>query len=169
MVYEIYIAEGITWQELEVAAPGIAEPGRARLTETRIAFLATLRRDGTPRISPIEPYFTQGHLLFGAMAWTLKARDLERDPRCTLHSTIAGPDEGEVELKLYGRALDADDELRAACREGWWRSEQRESASVYSLSIDEAVFVTWDHERGEVVVRRWSPESGLRATRRSYP
>jgi predicted pyridoxine 5'-phosphate oxidase superfamily flavin-nucleotide-binding protein len=109
----------MTWRDLERAAPEIAEPGKTRLQKTRVALLATLRRDGSPRISPVEPYLAEGHLLFGAMAWTLKVRDLERDARCTLHSAITGPNEREGELKLYGRAIEADDEVRAACGDGW--------------------------------------------------
>jgi predicted pyridoxine 5'-phosphate oxidase superfamily flavin-nucleotide-binding protein len=159
----------MTWRDLELAAPGIAEPGGTRLEATRVALLATLRRDGSPRISPVEPFFAEGHLLFGAMAWTLKVRDLERDPRCTLHSAITGPNEGEGELKLYGRAIDADEDVRAACREGWWIDEPPESARVFSLDIEEAAFVTWDYERGEMTLRRWSPGIGLRTTQRSYP
>jgi hypothetical protein len=159
----------MTWRELELAAPEIAEPGKARLDETRVALLATLRRDGSPRISPIEPFFGEGQLVFGAMAWTLKARDLERDARCTLHSAITGPNEGEPELKLYGRAIEADDDLRAACPSGWWTDEPHEAARVFSLSIEEAAFVTWDYEGGEMTVRRWSRETGLKTSRRSYP
>jgi hypothetical protein len=159
----------MTWRELELAAPEIAEPGKARLDETRVALLATLRRDGSPRISPIEPFFAEGQLVFGAMAWTLKARDLERDPRCTLHSAVTGPNEGEPELKLYGRAIEADDDLRAACPDGWWTDQPHEAARVFSLSIEEAAFVTWDYEGGEMTVRRWSRETGLKTSRRSYP
>jgi hypothetical protein len=159
----------MTWRELELAAPEIAEPGKARLDETRVALLATLRRDGSPRVSPIEPFFAAGQLLFGAMAWTLKARDLERDARCTLHSAITGPNEGEPELKLYGRAIEADDDLRAACPTGWWTDQPHEAARVFSLSIEEAAFVTWDYEGGEMTVRRWSRETGLKTSRRSYP
>jgi Pyridoxamine 5'-phosphate oxidase len=159
----------MTWRELERAAPEIAEPGKARFDETRVALLATLRRDGSARISPIEPFFAEGHLLFGAMAWTLKARDLDRDPRCILHSAITGPNEGEPELKLYGRALEADDDLRAASPDGWWMAEPPEAARVFSLSIEEAAFVTWDYESGEMTVKRWSQETGLKTSRRSYP
>ena len=146
----------MTWRELELAAPEIAGPGMKRLQETRVVLLATLRRDGSPRISPIEPFFAEGHLLFGAMAWTLKARDLDRDARCALHSAITGPNEGEPELKLYGRAIEADDDLRAACRDGWWTEQPREAARVFSLSIEEAAFVTWYYEAGEMTIRRWS-------------
>jgi hypothetical protein len=159
----------MTWRDLELAAPEIAKPGKARLAETRIALLATLRRDGSPRISPVEPFFAEGHLLFGAMAWTLKVQDLERDPRCTLHSAITGPNAGEAELKLFGRAIEADSELRAACPEGWWTGEPHEAARVFSLTIEEAALVTWDYEGGEMWVRRWSRNTGLRTSLRSYP
>jgi hypothetical protein len=159
----------MTWRDLERAAPEIAEPGKTRLQKTRVALLATLRRDGSPRISPVEPYLAEGHLLFGAMAWTLKVRDLERDARCTLHSAITGPNEREGELKLYGRAIEADDEVRAACGDGWWTEASRESARVFWLSIEEAAFVTWDYAGGEMTLRRWTPRIGLRTTRRSYP
>jgi len=159
----------MTWRELELAAPDIAEPGKARLDETRVALLATLRKDGSPRISPVEPFFAEGHLLFGAMAWTLKARDLDRDPRCTLHSAITGPNEGEPELKLYARAIEADDDLRAACPTGWWTDQPHDAARVFSLSIEEAAFVTWDYEAGEMTVKRWSQKTGLMTSRRSYP
>jgi Pyridoxamine 5'-phosphate oxidase len=159
----------MTWRELELAAPEIAGPGMERLRETRVALLATLRRDGSPRISPIEPFFAEGHLLLGAMEWTLKVRDLERDSRCTLHSAVTGPNEGQPELKLYGRAIEAADALRAACSTAWWTHQPHEAARVFSLSIEEAAFVTWDYEGGEMTVRRWTRETGLKTSRRSYP
>lgn len=159
----------MTWQDLEVAAPEIAHLGRESLERTRMGLLGTLRKDGSPRISPVEPYFAEGHLLFGAMAWSLKVRDLARDPRCVLHSAITGPDAGEGELKLYGRATETDEQLRDACGDGWWIGRPRESARVFSLSIDEASFVNWDYQGGEMVVRRWSRERGFRTTKRSYP
>jgi hypothetical protein len=159
----------VNWQDLEVDAPEIAELGRDALMRARVGLLGTLRRNGSPRISPIEPYFSGGHLLFGAMAWSLKVRDLRRDPRCVLHSAITGPDSGEGELKLYGRAEEADDRVRAACAEGWWVGKPPESAFVFSLNIEEAAFIKWDYERDEMIARRWSPASGFRTSRRSYP
>ena len=69
----------MNWRDLETAAPEIADLGKQRLDQARVALLATLRKDGSPRISPVEPYLTQGHLLFGAMSWSLKRRDLVRD------------------------------------------------------------------------------------------
>jgi hypothetical protein len=159
----------MTWGDLELAAPEIAQLGKERLDQPRVGLLATLRKDGSPRISPVEPFLTQGHLLFGAMSWSSKTRDLLRDPRCVLHSAISGPDTGEGELKLYGRALEADDQLRNSCREGWWVERPSDVATVFALDIEQATFVSWDLEHGQMTVRRWSPRRGVTKTSRSYP
>jgi hypothetical protein len=60
----------------------------ASLNATHVALLGTLRRDGSPRISPVEPYLWEGQLLIGAMAWSPKAADLRRDLRYVLHSAV---------------------------------------------------------------------------------
>lgn len=157
------------WSDLEAEAPEIARLGKERFDQAGVALLGTLRRDGSPRISPVEPYLTHGHLLFGAMSWSSKTRDLVRDPRCVLHSAVADSDSGEGELKLYGRASEADDQIRAGCQEGWWRARRREAAIVFSLHIEQATFINWDTEHGEMTVRRWLPQRGYTETRRSYP
>jgi Pyridoxamine 5'-phosphate oxidase len=159
----------VTWRELEGAAPEIARLGRERLDAARVALLGTLRGDGSPRISPVEPYLAEGNLVFGAMAWSLKARDLRRDPRCVMHSAVTGPDAGEGELKLYGRAMKADQQVLDACPEGWWVGRPAQSAYVFALSIEAATFIDWDYARREMTVRRWSPDRGLRQAKRSYP
>jgi hypothetical protein len=157
------------WRDLEAAAPAIARLGKERLDQTRVALLGTLRKDGSPRISPVEPYLTQGHFLFGAMSWSMKTRDLLRDPRCVLHSAISDPDSGEGELKLYGRAMKVDDQIRDGCPEAWWVGRPSEAASVFSLNIEQATFISWDTEHGEMTIRRWSPQLGYTEAGRSYP
>ncbi len=158
----------VTWQALETEAPEIARLGRERLEAARLALIGTLRADGSPRISPIEPYFAAGALVFGAMAWSRKAHDLQRDPRCVVHSVVTGPNAGEGELKLYGRAEEADADLREACLGAWW-TERPETAWVFALRVDEATFVEWDLAQGQMTTRSWSPERGLRQRRRAYP
>jgi hypothetical protein len=159
----------VNWYELEQAAPPIAQLGRQRLEQAHVALLGTLRRDGSPRISPVEPYLTQGQLVFGAMSWSLKARDLLRDPRCVLHSAISGPDTGEGELKLYGRAREADRAIRDGCQDGWWLTRPLDTAIVFAVDIEQATFISWETAEGQMTVRRWSPEHGYVETRRSYP
>jgi Pyridoxamine 5'-phosphate oxidase len=157
------------WRDLEEAAPDIARLGRERLESARVALLGTLRKDGSPRISPVEPFLCRGHLLFGSMPWSLKTSDLRRDPRCVLHSAVSDPDAGEGELKLSGRAEEVGDELREGCAEGWWIGRPREQAAVVSLTIERGTFISWALDRGEMTVRRWSPGLGYRESTRRYP
>jgi Pyridoxamine 5'-phosphate oxidase len=158
-----------SWRDLELAAPEIARLGTARLASARMALLGTLRRDGSPRISPIEPYFAEGQLLIGAMAWSAKAADLRRDPRYVLHSVVTGPNSGEGELKLYGPAAEADQNLRRAAAHAWWLTWAPEKAAVFTLHIGQAVFADWDIKGGLMTIHRWSPPNGYSTARRSYP
>ena len=158
----------MSWHDLEASAPEIARLGKERLVHARVALLGTLRKDGSPRISPVEPYLSQGHLLFGAMSWSLKTRDLLRDSRCVVHSAVTGPDEGEGELKLYGRAIEADDQIRDSCQ-GWWLERPRGNATVFVLDVEQAAFISWDTERGQMIVRRWSAQRGYAEGARGYP
>ena len=72
------------WKDFENAAAQLAGLGAERLLRTGLAIIATIRKDGTPRIDPVEPFFSHGHLLLGMMR-SQKAFDLLRDPRCLLH------------------------------------------------------------------------------------
>lgn len=156
------------WRDVEDGAPEIARMGTARLA-ARVAMLGTLRSDGSPRISPVEPYARHGQLLVGAMAWSQKARDLLRDPRYVLHSVVSGADSGEGELKLHGSARKAAPHLREAVADAWWSGVPPERAVVFSLRIATALFVEWDLDHGLMTVRRWTPQHGYQATTRRYP
>jgi hypothetical protein len=157
------------WRDLERDAPQIARPGLARLHATGVAMVGTLRPDGSPRISPIEPHLIRGHLLVGAMTWSQKAADLLHDPRYVLHSIVTGPDSGEGELKLHGSATQAGQGLRAAATQAWWHGCSPEQAVVFTLRIATAVFVEWDIEHALMTVHRWSPRSGYSHSTRGYP
>ena len=159
----------LSWRDMELGAPEIARLGMARLNSPQVALLGTLRRDGSPRISPIEPQFAQGQLLIGAMAWSAKATDLRRDPRYVLHSVVTGPDSGEGELKLYGSADEAGQDFRGAAAHAWWLTWAPEKAAVFTLYIGQAAFVDWDIKRGLMTVHRWSPRNGYSVASRSYP
>jgi hypothetical protein len=154
---------------MDLAAPEITRLGMARLESAYLAMLGTLRRDGSPRISPIEPRFAEGQLLVGAMAWSAKAGDLRRDSRYVLHSVVTGPDSGEGELKLYGIAMEAGQELRSAATGAWWLTTAPDKAVAFTLHIGQAVFVDWDLSHGQMTIHRWSPRRGYSVARRSYP
>ena len=147
----------LSWAELP--------PELARADLLDFAYLATLRRDGRPRISPVEVHVLNGRLLIGVMPRSLKARDLEHDPRCTLQTVVADPDAGEPELKLYCRAVPAEGEPPGA----WWTGRPADDVRVYELEVDEAALVEWNLDNAEMTVTSWSPASGLRHSTRPYP
>lgn len=105
----------LTYAEFTAAAPEIAEPLRAKLEATGICFLGTLRRDGSPRISPVEVSFQGDGLFFGSMPEATKALDLRRDPRCALVTPLADKDDLGGEGKAFLHALEiTDPEARRA-------------------------------------------------------
>jgi Pyridoxamine 5'-phosphate oxidase len=157
------------WIEFEAAASELAELGRQRFDASRVALLGTIREDGSPRISPVEPYLVLGHLLLGMLAGSQKAVDLSRDPRCTLHSSVSDVNGSEGEFKLHGRAmLVTDPALAHGDYVAWWTAKDASPARVFSFEIASAAHIAWDVEKGKMIVRRWSPESGVETTTRDY-
>src|SRR3954453_6917160 len=94
------------WNELEERQPRLAARARERLVDPGVLLVVSLRQDGTPRLSPVEPYLLDGRLLLSMLWGSHKARDLQRDPRLLVHGIVTGPDGGEGELKLRGRAVE---------------------------------------------------------------
>src|SRR5215208_6427294 len=102
------------WSEVEAAAPELAARARATLDAHKHKVLATLRRDGSPRLSGIEATIVDGELWLGMMPGSRKALDLRRDPRLALHSASVDPPSDDPsawpgDAKLSGRAVEVDD------------------------------------------------------------
>ena len=95
-----------TWREFAALAPELAALGEAQFARTGLALVGTLRRDGWPRISPVEPFIVDGELYLGMMWRSVKALDLLRDPRCVVHSSVSDREGAEGEFKVYGRAVE---------------------------------------------------------------
>src|SRR4051812_16322137 len=92
-----------TWKEFAEDAPRIAAVFARRHAATgNLCMLATLRSDGFPRISPMEPRIFEGQLVIGGMPGTTKFRDLARDPRFCLHTATVDPHVNEGDAKLWG-------------------------------------------------------------------
>ena len=98
-----------TWGQFTEADPELAAIGEAQFARTGLALVGTLRRDGWPRISPVEPFIVDGQLYLGMMWRSVKALDLLRDPRCVVHSTVSDRHGSEGEFKVYGRAVEITD------------------------------------------------------------
>ena len=105
------------WNDFRAQAPDLASLAETRIAETGVVVVGTLRRDGWPRISPVEPFIQEGHLYLGMMWRSLKALDLLRDPRVMIHSAVTDKDGKAGDVKLYGRAraiTDRDEQTRYA-------------------------------------------------------
>ena len=140
------------WEEFQRRVPELAALGEERFDRTGLILLGTLRKNGWPRISPVEPIITDGHLYLGMMWQSRKALDLLRDPRCTVHSTVSDREGTEGEFKVYGYAVDIQD-LEARRRYGdalyekiQWRPEEPEY-HLFSVDIQSAAFVIIQDEK----------------------
>jgi Pyridoxamine 5'-phosphate oxidase len=92
------------WREIEAEAPELAGRARAIFDAHVHKTLATLRRDGSPRISGTELEFADGEVWFGSMLNAVKALDLRRDPRFAIHSGSDDPPDFQADAKIAGRA-----------------------------------------------------------------
>jgi pyridoxamine 5'-phosphate oxidase-like protein len=156
----------MNWRDLEIAAPEIARFGRERFEASRVALVGTLRKDGSPRISPVEPYLVGDHLLLGMLRGSRKAADLRHDPRCVVHSSVSDANGSEGELKLDGRAVPVHHgELRRANEDAWWNAPNAPAASVFAIDVLAATFITWDIHHGNMTLLRWTADAGV--TKRS--
>lgn len=145
------------WKEVETAAPELAYAVRHCFAVRKHATLATLRRDGGPRISGIEVEFGDIDLHLGSMPGALKALDLRRDPRFALHSpTIDPPAEDpsawDGEAKIAGVAVEVS-EPSSLTEPHRFRLEVREVVLTrvvrYRLEI-----ASWNTGRGVKVTTR---------------
>ena len=101
----------VAWKDFEAEAPAIAEVFARRHKATgHLCMLATLRSDGSPRLSPMEPLVVDGQLILVGMPGTLKFRDLGRDPRFELHTATVDPYVGDGDAKVWGEAVNVRDE-----------------------------------------------------------
>jgi hypothetical protein len=134
----------MNWTEFARAIPDLASAGEERFERTGLSLVGTICRDGTPRISPVEPIITDGWLYLGMMWRSMKALDLLRDPRILVHSVIANREGSEGEFKIRGRAIEITDlderELYCATLEKKinWRPKEPEF-HVFAVDIDNAV------------------------------
>jgi hypothetical protein len=149
----------VSWADFAAEAPELAGPGAARFDATGLCLVGTLRRDGWPRISPVEPLIAHDNLYLGMMPRSTKALDLRRDARCVVHSTTSDKDGAEGDFKLYGHAVEIDepgerDRYGEALYEAIeWRPEG--DFHLFAIDVSAAAFVRI--EDGAMRIRSWRP------------
>ncbi len=145
---DLATAIDMTWQEFAQQDPELAALGQERLDRNGLVMLATLRSNGWPRISPVEPLFCNGQLYLGMMWRSQKALDLLRDSRCTIHNAVSDRQATEGEFKVYGRALNITDLIErekfaeALFQKTDWRPEEPED-HCFAIDIESAAANTF--------------------------
>lgn len=133
-----------TWQEFEQQAPEVAQAVRHRFDRDKHKLLATVRKDGAPRISGIETVFEDGQLRVGSMAASWKSRDLKRDPRFALHTTSSDQTMTDGDARISGTMA---------------LHSSSDDADMFTADITEAVTITV--EGNELVIVSWHEGKGV--------
>jgi hypothetical protein len=153
----------VAWKDIEGAAPELAARVQQLFEAGRHKTIATLRADGSPRISGIECEFADGELRFGSMPAARKGADLARDPRFALHGPTVHPEEGKEgewpgEAKVAGTAVPSG----PVTAEG----EEGPDGEMFTADITEVVFTHLDPAATKLVIESWTPDRGLRVVER---
>lgn len=144
-----------SWAELEAAKPEFARRVRRLMTTRKHVTMATLRRDGAPRISGTEVEFEGGELRIGSMSGALKAADLLRDGRVAIHGPTHDPAASgrwRGEAKVAGRAvpMQSADEIHR-----------------FRIDLAEVVITHLNAARDRLVIESWNPGRGYRTSERA--
>lgn len=141
-----------SWAAFEAAEPKFAARVRKLMTARKHLTMATLRRDGSPRISGTEVQIADGQLTIGSMTNAVKAQDLRRDGRVAIHGPTTDPAKSgrwRGEAKIAGRAAETPTE---------------NDGHFFRIDIDEAVITHVEGDR--LVVESWHPGRGYRRVER---
>jgi hypothetical protein len=135
----------VTWKEFAAAEPELSEAGRALLFQfgVGLAFLATVRKDGAPRLHPVCPVLSDDRLYVLVTPTSPKRYDLQRDGRFALQS-FPQPKPGSDEFYVAGKAVPVDD---PATRAAVLRDAAHMAAAgevLFELRIDRAMHTRWE-------------------------
>jgi hypothetical protein len=162
-----------SWDKVASSAPEFAGAVRALFDAHKHKTIATLRKDGSPRISGVEASFVQGDLWLGMMPNSRKALDLLRDPRMALHSaTVDPPDDPATfpgDAKLTGRAEEVTDPALFRVFLGTTgQADQFQPGSFHLFRVDvsEVVLTRVGDPPDHLVVELWRDGQELRRTKR---
>jgi hypothetical protein len=174
------------WKQFEAAAPDLGIRAREILSSTTNCVLATIRADGSPRVSGIDPFFLDGALYLGSMPNARKADDLRRDPRLALHgipwesrrTKEGAPSEPiQADAKLTGRAVEVELEEAKRIMAWYWEQLGREAPDhgdtgdgpdgghLFRVDVESVTLVSVEDEEF-LVIDTWSERGGRNTVRR---
>jgi hypothetical protein len=158
-----------TWEDVTKEAPQLAAAVRAAFDAHKHKTMATLRKDGAPRISGTEVDFRDGDVYLGSMWGALKARDLQRDPRVALHNAPLDTELGGGDAKISGRAVEITDPEALAdyvhdAAEENDGVEPPQPFHLFRIDVEEMSLVTIGDPADHLVVESW--KQGRAGTKR---
>jgi hypothetical protein len=144
------------WSEIEADAPEFAARVRGRFDAGTNKTIATLRSDGSPRISATELKFEHGEVTFGMMSGSLKLRDVRRDPRVAIHSPTLEPPKDDPtswpgDAKLAGIVAETSEHDPFPADP---------DAAFFTLDIREVVLTYLGTPADHLVIESWHPDRG---------
>jgi hypothetical protein len=148
-----------SWSDVEAEAPELAARAREIFGAHKHKTLATLRRDGSPRISGTEVEFADGEMWLGSMWKSVKALDLQRDPRFALHSGSADPPEWTADAKVAGRVEEVTDPERKAAILGGHAPPG--PAHLFRADVTELVVTGTGDPPDHLVIESWHEGRGI--------
>jgi hypothetical protein len=155
-----------SWDEFVTEAPDLAEAVRARLQAAKHHILATLRRDGAPRVSGTEAQIGSPDLTVGMMPGSMKARDLQRDGRFALH---ANPGDGSMDggdAKVAGIAAEVTDPAELAAFTATFETPPG-PFHLFRLLLTEVVLTSLHPDGDRLVIETWRPGLGVQRVERT--
>jgi hypothetical protein len=157
-----------SFAHVESEEPKFAAQVRAAFDKHGHKVLATLRADGSPRVSGIEARFAHGELWLAGMPRSIKFVDLRRDPRMALHSGSDEPEAFSADAKVSGRAVEVTEPRELAAFAG--EAEVPEAAQPFELfriDLDQVVLTALSDAKDALVISSWRPGKGLEQARRT--
>ena len=156
-----------SWKDVNDAAPEFARGVETAFDAHLHKTIATLRRDGSPRISGVEATFRDGELWLGMMPGSIKAQDLLHDPRLAIHSATADKEMKNGDAKIAGRAVEIRDRetFRRLAEETGDEAAQGEH-HLFRVDVTEAVLTRIGEPADHLVIESWHEGRGLRTVRR---
>lgn len=149
------------WEEIESGQPALGAVARDKLIRPGVLLVGTTRRDGSARISGVEPLVMDGDLWLSMMSTSAKERDLGRDPRILLHSIVTCPNpDGEVMVRGTVRSEPGHGVQQrytaAVAAEIGWRPVPGEF-TLFTVDIDDVTYIGHEAGSGAQHVVRWPP------------
>jgi Pyridoxamine 5'-phosphate oxidase len=143
----------MSWKDLETAQPELAAYGAERFQRFEVAYLATVRADGSPRVHPVTPIVGQGRLFLFMEPTSPKGHDLRRDGRYALHCSVSNSSGESGEFFISGRATFIDDPAVRELAVEVATYTPADRYILFELDVESASSTTYTG--GQIVRQRW--------------